>query len=149
NVYIAGWTISYDLPVSSGAFQTSNAGSGYNDAFLAKFSSGGSLSWATYYGGSDEEGASGISTDASGNVYITGYTYSYDLPVSSGAYQTYLAGTYNAFLAKFSSGGSLSWATYYGGSAYDFAQGVRADAFGNVYITGYTESYDLPVTSGA
>ncbi len=34
----------------------------------------------------------------------------------------------------------ISWATYYGGSAYDVGEGISTDANGNVYLAGYTQS---------
>ncbi|UCE08100.1 MAG: SBBP repeat-containing protein, partial [bacterium] len=43
----------------------------------------------------------------------------------------------------------LSWATYYGGSSYDGGISIATDGNGNVMITGYSDSQDFPVTSGA
>ncbi len=41
------------------------------------------------------------------------------------------------------------WATYYGGSADEYANGIAADPAGNVYVVGWTTSTDFPVTPGA
>jgi len=39
--------------------------------------------------------------------------------------------------------------TYLGGSAYEYATGVAVGPTGDIYVAGWTESTDFPVTSGA
>ncbi len=147
NVYITGVTTSTSTLATRSAYQTQPAGG--NDAFLAKFNSSGSRTWATYFGGTGSDWGHGVSTDVSGNVFITGQTWSSSGIASSGAYQTSNAGGPDAFVAKFSSSGSRTWATYYGGSGSDPANGISADANGNVYITGVTTSTSGIASSGA
>jgi hypothetical protein len=43
---------------------------------------------------------------------------------------------------------ALMWATYYGGSGYDYAYSTTTDFFGNVYMAGYTQSSSNMATSG-
>jgi hypothetical protein len=149
NVIMAGRTGSYSGIATSGAYQTYSYFS--NNAFLAKFSSSGKLVWATYYGGNGEDGAFGIAIDTSGNPYISGYTYSSNGIATSGAYQTYLRGSWgpkNAFLAKFSSSGSRIWATYFGIGDVD-CNGIAMDnRSGNIFISGRNNDSVL-ATSGA
>jgi len=158
NVLITGWTKSTDFPVTTGAFQTSNAGG--NDAFVVKLDGNdGYPLWATYYGGSGDEnffvgffGGGGIATDGSDNVLISGETTSTDFPFTPGAFQTSFAGgTFggDAFVVKLDSAGSQLWATYYGGSSNDFGFGIATDGSSNVLITGWTKSINFPVTTGA
>ena len=139
NLYITGYTQSSSGIATSGAYRTAYGGGNF-DAFLTKFSSAGALSWSTYYGGNYDDEAYGVSTDVSGNVYITGYTTSTKLLASSGAYQTSFGGAEDAFLAKFSSSGALSWSTYYGGSGDENGSGVSTDDSANIYITGNSSS---------
>jgi len=151
NVYIAGSTNSDKGIATSGASQTGYGGGGtfnFGDAFLAKFSSNGTETWATYYGGFDDDDATSVVTDATGNVYITGSTYSNNM-ATSGAYQTSYALNGDAFIAKFNASGSLSWSTYYGGSDLDNGTGIKLDASGNIYISGTTFSTNGIATAGA
>jgi uncharacterized protein (TIGR03437 family) len=113
------------------------------------------LSFSTYFGNTNNEAARGIGIDKAGNIYIAGYTTSRNLPVSASAVQASYGGnttayqTGDAFVAKFSAAGVLQAMTYLGGARDDFGSGLAVDANGNVYVTGYTNSLDFPVTSKA
>ena len=114
------------------------------------------LAYATYFGGSDNEGGRGLAVDSSGNIYITGFTYSTNLHVTSGAFQTaYHGGTAasyvggDAFVAKYTPAGALVYVTYLGGSSDDCGNAIAVDSAGNAYITGFTDSTNFPTTKGA
>lgn len=99
--------------------------------------------WGTYYGGNQADVGWGAATDASGNVYHTGYANSQGgtLIATAGSHQTtHGGGLENAFLAKFTSGGSRIWATYYGGSVRDLGVFCSVDPNNNVYMSGHTLS---------
>lgn len=144
NVYMAGHTYSTS-GIASGGFQNVYGGGG--DAFLVKFDGAGALSWATYYGGTNDDCALGATTDPSGNVYVVGYTGSTTAIASGGFQNTFGGGTYNAFLVKFDGSGSRLWATYYGGTGVEYGRSVTTDASGNVYIAGPANS-NTGITSG-
>jgi hypothetical protein len=126
------------------------------------------LSYASYLGGTSTDnigrilgpgilavGASqGIALDSAGSAYVTGYTQSADFPVTKNSYQgTSGKGQFQyqaAFVTKFSpDGSSLVYSTYLGGNGADYAYAIAVDSSGSAYVTGYTNSNNFPVTSGA
>jgi hypothetical protein len=67
-----------------------------------------------------------------------------------GSHQSAYGGGYNdAFLVKFDSNGVRQWGTYYGGSLGDSGNSCTIDAFGNIYMTGWTQSSTGIATAGA
>jgi len=156
NVYITGWTCSSDYPTTSGAYDRSL--DGYHDVFVSKLDSNlSTLLASTFIGGSDNAGgdhAQSIALDGDGNVYITGYTGSYDYPTTSGAYDEIHNGGTDVFVSKLDSNlSNLLASTFIGGSWQDYGESIALDKDGNVYITGYIAGYtyssDYPTTSGA
>ena len=135
NIYLAGSTYSSD-GIASGGFQ--NIFAGFIDTFLVKFSSSGQRLWATYYGGSEEEYGTALTTDKDGNVYMAGITKSYYGIASGGFLNTHDYYFEDAFLVKFNSSGQRLWATYYGEYSADYGYAVAVDKDGNVYLAGYT-----------
>jgi len=109
------------------------------------------LIYSTYLGGSSFDQAFSIAIDAAGNAYVTGFTSSYDFPVTPGAFQpTFHGGFSDAFISKLNATGSgLVYSTYLGGSSDDVGDSITIDAAGNAYVIGYTSSTDFPVTPGA
>jgi hypothetical protein len=145
-------TESRDAPVSANAMQKTYGG-GASDFFLAKFSpDGASLVFATYAGGSGDEGGEThfLAIDRVGNSYLTGATSSTDLPVSADAFQKSFRGKHDAFIVKVSADGArLLAGTYLGGSEWEHGEGIEVDEAGNIYVEGATESADFPTTPNA
>jgi len=101
-------------------------------------------------GGSDYDYASGVAVDAAGAVYVTGRTWSADFPTTDGAFDGQLGGPSDAFIARLDArGAALEYATFLGGSGYDYASGIAIGADGAAYVTGLTASRDFPTTRGA
>jgi len=144
NAYVSGVTTSPDFP-SGGGFDMSLGGT---DAFVAKIDATGSLTWSSFLGGSAQEQVGDVAVDGSGNVFVTGWTDSYDFP-SGGGFDTNLDGR-DAFLTKVNAAGaSLAWSSYLGGwASVEYGWGVAVDGVGNVYLTGTTNSPDFPVDGG-
>ena len=149
NAYISGTTYSSDFPVTDGAYDTIQNGSG--DAFVMKLNAGGAaLLYSTFLGGSSDDSGFGIAIDNSGNAYVTGDTYSSEYPVTNGAYDSSQNGMNDVFVTKLNAGGAaLLYSTFTGGHSSDWGNGIAVDSAGNAYVTGYTESSDYPVTNGA
>ena len=73
------------------------------------------LNYATLFGGSSYDGAVAVALDASGNAYVTGFAFSTNFPVSSGAFQTSdiaLGGNSTPFIAKFALGAEANQTAY-------------------------------------
>ncbi|HXN42446.1 MAG TPA: SBBP repeat-containing protein, partial [Myxococcaceae bacterium] len=141
NTYVTGDTFSSDFPLVN-PFQTDHYD--YQNAFLTKFSSDGSVLFSTYFGGG-YAGTSGeaIATDAEGNVYLAGSTGSFVFPLVN----PFQSSPGNGFVSKFSPDGSrLIYSSYLGGGGYnESARGIAVDGAGSAYLTGYTGSRQFPV----
>jgi hypothetical protein len=147
NIYSVGWTSSTSNISTSGAFQTSIAGS--TDVMLSKFDISGKLIWSTYYGGSGADEGRAITLDNAGGLYIAGGTYSTSGISTSGSHQASSGGSLDGFIAKFSESGSRIWGTYYGGSSLEEFYGACVDSSGGLYIVGKTSSSSSIATTGA
>lgn len=98
-VYVAGTTSSSGFPTTSGAYQTTYGGD--TDIFISMLNADGSkLAHSTYLGGNDPEELNSWTVDGSGNVYVSGTTYSSDFPTSTGAYQASYGDNGDAFISK-------------------------------------------------
>ncbi len=158
NIYIAGISSSGNLPVTTGVVQPGFGGLTANlryligDAFVAKFTPSGALSYVTYLGGTGDDAALALAVDSDGNAYVTGLTNSSNFPVTAGVLQPKYKGAGgnsctvfgDAFVTKISpSGSKLIYSTYLGGSLDDFAAAIAIDGQGNAYVAGATRSTDF------
>jgi hypothetical protein len=153
---IAGYTSSWPLAgTPDDALQPYNRG-GW-DAMLYQLdpaaATGETLKFGTFLGGAGTDIATGVASDASGVIYLSGYTMSNDFPMWGDPYQGSLSSVSNLFLVKIDPSLSgldrLVCGTYLGGSGVDVATAMRLDQSGGLWLTGYTTSKDFPVTSGA
>ena len=146
NVYCAGYT--------SGALGEAHGGE--SDVFVMKLDSSGSIQWVTQLGettkgfvggdNSQDEACYSIAVDSSDNVYCAGST-SGALGEANGEAQ---GGTYDAFVMKLDSSGSIQWVTQLGETTKGFVGGdnsqddscysIAVDSSDNVYCAG--DTYD-------
>jgi len=102
------------------------------------------LTNGTYFGGIFDEEITDIAIDPSGNLYLTGGTFSTtDFPTAN-AFEEYYQGGQMAFATKMSPNGNLIWSTFLGGSQNEVGKAIAIDGNNNVYITGTTASRDFP-----
>lgn len=157
-VLICGVTTSSNMPTTSSVlYKTSQGGT---DGFVARIgTTGGTLEYATYYGGNGNDRCTAIGmTPSLDNVaFITGETVSSNLPLfpteTTGwpnpttrilAPQRNFGGVSDAFFARFNNGATkLDYSTYFGGNGLDFATSILVDAAGGVRIGGATASTNL------
>ena len=150
NLYVSGNTGGSNFPIQSlsGAYNQPTFGGGSSDIFLLKFNNSYVRTWATYYGGSNNEYLYGFSTDDSSNLYVTGFTQSTNFPIQTlaGAYnQATLGGSMDAYILNFDNSCARTWATYYGGSADDGGSRVSTDIPGTIYFLGWTNGINFPL----
>lgn len=106
------------------------------------------LVWSTYFGGNFQDQAISITHDNSGNIFLCGFAFGINFPMTPDNFQGTLAGNADAFISKFSNSGVLLWSTYFGGAKVDAGSGLIINAAGDVFVTGNTNSDDLPVLAG-
>jgi hypothetical protein len=103
--------------------------SGNQDVLLVKFNATGVYQWGKLFGGSGTELVGGIVEASNGDIIISGNTNSWG------------AGNDDAYLARFSSNGTLLWAKAYGNAADDNGNGIALDTSDNIYMTGSTKNW--------
>ena len=141
NIYITGSTTSTDFPTQNPR-SANNAGG--SDVFISSLSNAGTLTFSTYLGGTLDDSGNGIAFASQGTILVTGTTQSSDFPTSQGFDLSYNGGLSDAFVLSLSVSGSINWSSFLGGSSPDLGMGVAADALGNVYVVGSTQSTDFP-----
>ncbi|MCB9241704.1 MAG: gliding motility-associated C-terminal domain-containing protein [Flavobacteriales bacterium] len=161
--YIVGNSNSSNFPVSSTAFQKSNAG-GYDLVVVKMISSGTNFRYSTYLGGSADDAYSpynwwfdnmSITANVKEEAIISATSKSANFPVTSDALQSSNNGSsyYGKLtITKLSyTGSNLMYGTYFGGSGGEYPGGIRAKRVGCVtYIlfAGNSYSGDFPTTKG-
>jgi hypothetical protein len=165
SAYVVGRTATAggtDFPTMNG-YRSSNPDTHGNSAayLLVLNGGGGSLQYSTFFGGSGGtnggEAATDAAVDPAGNAYVTGSTFSTDLPTLH-PFQPTLNGTgfsSIAFVGEVnpakSGAGSLLYSTYLGGTGTtqggDIGTGVALDASGHIFVDGSTFSNDFPLSA--
>ncbi|MBI2269834.1 MAG: SBBP repeat-containing protein, partial [Bacteroidetes bacterium] len=145
NLYVTGYVISADFPTQAwgSAYFSGFSGTAW-DVFILRFSNTGVLTWATYYGGANSgnnEMGRSIKIDATGNVFVTGWTSAPNFPTQTGtgsftgAYfdNTLPLNGIAGFILRFSNAGVRTWATL-----IDYASflDMALDINGNIYLAG-------------
>jgi len=157
NIFCSGYCTSSNFPllnIGGAYYQGTLIGS--MDLTIVKFSPSGTLLWSTYYGGNGQDLSADMCLDSQGNIFITGRTESVNFPFtlsgpSTSSYLQFIlggmstTGTESACILKFNNNGVRLWATYYGGSGYDYGYSICRDLNDNIYVTGQTFSVDFPI----
>lgn len=172
-VIVMGTTSSPNFPMLGNSYDDSFGGGnptdlnniGYpngSDIIVAKLSSDGSaLNGATFLGGSENDGLNAstnlsfnysddargeVNVDDANNIYISSSTQSLDFPLSAGAFQdSFGGGSQDGVVVKLNNElSNVFWSTYFGGSEDDAVYSSKVDQAGNLYVTGGTNSPDLP-----
>lgn len=113
----------YDGAIYAAGY-TNNGGSD-NEAFVAKFSSGGALEWQKLLGATGTNTWNSVAADING-CYVGGYYTVSTLTRPS--------------IAHYNTGGALQWQRELFGAESDSIDGIALDSSSNIYITGNVAS---------
>lgn len=150
-LYVHGTVLGTDFPTTTDAYQE-NAPGGGGDPVLFKLSpKGDAIEYATFVGGSGYDLAGYITVDQLGNVYLTGWTSSNDFPTTADCDQdTFRGGGYDCYVSAISpDGDDLLFSTYLGMNQLDVSYGLVFDGNASLYVCGFTQSGNFPMTTGA
>ena len=161
NIYTGARCFSSGYPTTSGAYQINYSG-GTNDIAISKLDSTGStLTWATYLGGSGDDFPHSLIVNSQNELCIYGSSTSSNYPTSTNAYDNSSNGSSDIIITHLdSTGANLIGSSYFGGSSDDglnyivnnygdeFRGEIMVDDFDNIFIASFSSSSDFPTTSG-
>ena len=139
-VYAAGeFFATADFDPGPGVFNL--VSNGMRDIFFLKLDNAGNLIWARSIGGTDEDVATTIRVDKTGNGYITGkFQSAVDFDAGTGTFLLNSLGGSDAFLTKYDASGNFIWAYGTGGNLDDEGSSLFVDSSANVYTHGYFQN---------
>jgi hypothetical protein len=87
-----------------------------------------------------------MTTDSTGNIYLTGYTNSEDFPVTPDALQGKSGGGFDVFISKLNLGGpgpgSVVYSTYTGQTSINVGYGIAVSPTGAIAVGGQSGAQD-------
>jgi hypothetical protein len=134
NVIVTGY---YCNQITFGSYSINNPGFN-NSMFVVKYNSSGNALWANGSLCTGFNSGASTTTDASGNVYVTGFYSASSITFGTTTYTN--AGARDMFTVKYNDAGVLQWAKHAGGTGNESGYGIKSDLNGNVYVTGYFNS---------
>jgi hypothetical protein len=139
NIYIAGYwdaTVNFAADFAGTDPRTTTTGP---DAFVTKVLPDGSYGWTRVFGGAGTDSAFGCCTDASGNVYVSGYfsgAVDFRADWGGGTDSRTPAGSTDVFVLKVLADGSYGWVRRIGGSSGDLGYALAAAPDGTLFTAG-------------
>lgn len=123
-----------------GAVTNNLTSEGNYDIFILKLDAYGNLLWVKQIGDSLISTGTAISTDASGNVYATGYFYATaDFDPGAKVQNLTPAGKNDSFILKLDPNGNFVWVKQISSTEKNVTTSIATDLSNNVYTTGYFE----------
>jgi hypothetical protein len=114
------------------------------DVYVAALDAAGAYRWAVQAGGRQGDSSTSIALDASGNLYVAGYTESLEATFSTFKVRNESYGG-SVFIAKLSPAGTWLRVSQAGGvgNNYTYSGGLAVDASGSAYLTGELRGWDI------
>jgi hypothetical protein len=132
NVYVTGYFQNTNVIGTDTLIAPKNVRS----IFVAQYDASGAPQWARQVSGDKSDNPTAIATDASGNVYVTGYFYSSNAAFGPYVITNQTPSYSDVFLAKYNNQGSVQWAVSAIGTRDDASRGIAIDSDGNILIVG-------------
>lgn len=147
NVLLTGtFRNTVDFDPGTGVTSFYSGGATKDDIFIAKYSTTGNFIWAKQFGNVDgdytDENTNSISTDANGNVVVTGFYYDeIDFDPGSGVFNMYTGGFRNTFVSSLDPNGNFNWAFDLSSDEYynSESDAIRYAPDGALYVGGFTD----------
>ncbi len=154
DIFVAGQTASGNFPTTNPR-QAGGLG-GSQDGFLQKLNSSGSTIWSSYFKSASSKSSAILCMEfntTQSKIYFGGITGGLNSSnISSlGVYnKTYGGGTNDFFVVRMDTSQNFNMSTYLGGSNNEVnMMGLNVDLNNDVYIFGYSNSTNFPVTADA
>ena len=95
------------------------------------------FNWGGGFGSYSSESANAIEVDGAGNTYVVGkYRNTVDFDPGGGAFLMTAQGESDIFILKLDPNGQFLWSKSIGGTSFDYANDIKIDGNGDVFITG-------------
>jgi hypothetical protein len=151
SAYLTGWGYSDgSFPITTpNLCDPGTYGWSCSYGFIAKFNpTGTALVYSTFLPPNNNSFPQALALDAQDDAYVVGYVYGPGMttvnPIEAYTNQ------YDVLLTEIDPTGAIQlFSTYLGGNGYDYPTGIALDASGSMYVVGYTDSSDFPVTAAA
>jgi hypothetical protein len=140
NGYLLTGVIDVTASGGEGNSRTSQRHAG-GDVWAVKLSAVGNFEWSKYFGGSFTDTAFGVEKTADNGFIIVGSSDSNDVDISDNK------GSYDFWVLKISSSGTLLWEKSFGGTEIDEARAITSTTDGNFIIVGDTRSSNVNVSN--
>jgi len=151
NIIVVGVTKSNDFPLTKGVIDNNENMHG----FLSKLSPDGKkLLFSTFFGSSSLDGISEVDVDDKDNIYITGSTYTTDLPVTDNAFRNEIimpksGGVVDHYIAKISgTDHKIMYFSYFATDGYP-GSSIKWTKPNRLIVCGSTEAEGFPATENA
>jgi len=149
SAYLVGYDYTRALPLTTPNLCDPTQ-SGCSVGYITKFDpTGSSLVYSTYVATSIDAYPQSVLVDASGDAYVLSQSGGGDPSQLVNPIETF-SNQEDLFIQEIDPTGSIQlFSTFLGGYGNDYPGGIALDSAAAIYVTGYTNSSDFPVTAAA